>query len=331
MYNEFYKKQAQLLQDNEAFVTATVVHREVPSSGKSGDKAVVDQHGSLTGWIGGGCVKGIVLKEAEEALRSGQARLVKVGGDQLTKHVNGIKEYKMTCMSEGIVDIFIEPVLPAPHMIIIGKTSIAKALVKLSSAMGYRLSLIAPDAEKEYFPAVNEFSSDFSMADIKSSFSSALVICTQGENDEEAIEAALKTECFYKGFIASEKKKGKVFENLISLGADASKIAKIHSPAGINIDAKKPEEVAVSILAEIIQKKNNLEITGFSHFESKNKEEAESPLYINPVCGVLVDKKNPKHVVEFAGEKVYFCCDGCKVKFDKEPEKHFYSEGFEGM
>ena len=146
--------------------------------------------------------------------------------------------------------------------------------------------------------------------------------CTQGENDEEAIEQALAQACFYKAFVASPKKKTAIFENLIEQGFDKEKIDAMHSPAGININAKKPEEVAISILAEIIQVQNNLQSTGFTKFESTNTGTAKPEFYINPVCGVPVDMNNPKHVVEYKKEKVYFCCDGCKIKFDAGPEKY---------
>jgi len=105
MFDEFYNKLEALRKQNDLFVTATVVRREIPSSGKSGDKAIIDKYGEITGWIGGGCVKGIVLKEAADAMKTGKARLVKVGEHSSTEQ-DGVTNYKMTCMSEGTVEIF---------------------------------------------------------------------------------------------------------------------------------------------------------------------------------------------------------------------------------
>src|ERR1700694_1943034 len=155
MFDDFIHKVEELRQKNEVFATATVVRREMPSSGRSGEKAIIDQKGEVPGWVGGGCVQAIILKEADEAMRTGKARLVKVGrgeergageteasgrqefpGGQQTPHTcqEGVVEYKMTCLSEGTVDIFIEPVLPAPHLVVVGKSAIARALVRIGKS-----------------------------------------------------------------------------------------------------------------------------------------------------------------------------------------------------
>jgi len=214
---------------------------------------------------------------------------------------------------------------------VIGKTLIAKALVKLAKVSGYRVTAVAPEAKPTTFEKVDELITQINLKQVKISSASSIVICTQGENDEEAIEQVLAQPCFYKAFVASPKKKTAIFENLIGQGFDKEKINAIHSPAGININAKKPEEVAISILAEIIQSQNNLNATGFTKFESTGGDTSRPKFYINPVCGVPVDMNSPKHVVEYKNEKVYFCCDGCKVKFDADPEKYMTSTTYEGM
>jgi xanthine dehydrogenase accessory factor len=325
MCDEFYNKLEALRKQNALFVEATVVRREVPSSGKSGDKAIIDRYGEMTGWIGGGCVKGIVLKEAEDAMKSGKARLVKIGTSFPAGKQEGVVAYKMTCMSEGTVEIFLEPVLPAPHLVVIGKTLIATALVQLAKAAGYRVTAVAPDAKPTTFEKVDELITQMNLQQVKISAASAIVICTQGENDEEALEMVLQQPSFYKGFVASAKKRTVLFNNLLEQGFDKEAIESIHSPAGININAKRPKEVAISILAEMIQVQNNLHPTGFTQFTSTNSEQPKAKFYINPVCGIPVDINNPKHVVEYNNEKVYFCCDECKVQFDAEPEKYMKS------
>jgi xanthine dehydrogenase accessory factor len=126
------------------------------------------------------------------------------------------------------------------------------------------------------------------------------------------------------GFVASKKKFISIKEYLASSGIEKNKIESIVSPAGVDINAKKPEEVAISIMAQIIQLQNSKAAPlAFEKFEEIKADGGKAPqYYINPVCGVPVDMNNPKHVVEYKGEKVYFCCDGCKVKFDAEPEKY---------
>lgn len=323
MCDEFYKKLETLNKQNDLFVAATVVRREVPSSGKSGDKAIIDRFGEITGWIGGGCVKGIVLKEAEDAMKTGQARLVKIGTSLAdNKKQEGVVEYKMTCMSEGTVEIFLEPVLPAQHLVVIGKTVIAKVLVQLAKAAGYRVTAVAPDAKPGTFEKVDELITQMNLQNVKISAASAMVACTQGEDDDQALALMVQQPCFYKGFVASPKKKTALFNNLIAQGADSDKIAAIHSPAGININAKKPGEVAISILAEIIQEQNKVHATGFTQYITTNAAKPSPQYYINPVCGIPVDMNSPKHVVEYNNEKVYFCCDGCKTQFDANPAKY---------
>ena len=328
MYEEFFEKLEELRKRNEPFVTATVVRREVPSSGKSGDKAIIDKFGKMTGWIGGGCVKGIILKEADDAIKSGKSRLVKVGKSLSTLKQEGVVDYKMTCMSEGTVEVFIEPVLPSPHLVVIGKTAIAKALVKIARTAGFRITVVAADITPQTFEKVDQLITQINLDQVKLFSSSSIVVCTQGEQDEEALEQVLQKKCSYIGFVASRKKKSGVFEYLLQQGMDQKKLDEVHSPAGIDIAAKRPEEVAISIIAEIIQVHNNKPphaesfIDTGENVDSEIQNDIKPSYYINPVCGVPVDKNSPKHIIEYHGEKVYFCCDGCKVKFEAEPARY---------
>jgi xanthine dehydrogenase accessory factor len=328
MFDEYINKISELRKKNEAFATATVVRREAPSSGKSGDKAVINKYGELIGWVGGGCVKAIIIKEAEDALKSGKPRLVKIGQTLATIKQEGIMEYKMTCHSEGAVEVFIEPVLPLPHLVVMGKTAIAKALVKIGKSVGYRITAVAPDSKPDTFPGVDELITQMDLQQVKTGTQSYIVVCTQGEQDETALELALQASSAYIGFVASKKKSASVFEYLKQSGIDEQKVAAIKSPAGIDINAKNPDEVAISILAEIIQLQNSMTNTaGFTHFDETREAAGKTKYYINPVCGVPVDVNNSKHIIEYKGEMVYFCCDGCKVKFEAAPEKYMSKEG----
>jgi xanthine dehydrogenase accessory factor len=322
MVEEFYSKQESLTKQNEFFVEATVVWREIPTSGKSGDRAIIDKHGEITGWVGGGCVKGIVLKEAEDAMRTGRPRLVKIGKTLSDVKQEGVAEYKMTCMSEGAVEVFLKPALPQSHIVVIGQTLIAKALVQLAKVSGYRVSAVAPGAGPSTFEKVDDLITQMSLQQVKITPVSAIVACTQGENDEQALELMLSQPCLYKGFVASRKKREMLFDSLADQGMNKEQLDSIHSPAGLDINAKKPLEVAVSILAEIIQVRNNSQATGFTQFTSSSLEAQGGKFFINPVCGVPVDTNNPKHIVMYNDEKVYFCCDGCKVQFEADPEKY---------
>jgi len=324
MLDKFLQDTEKLKKKNEPFAIAQVVRREAPSSGKVGDKAVINKYGEIIGWIGGGCVKGIIFKEAEDALRTGKSRLVKIGKTFTPSVQEGVVEYKMTCQSEGTVEVFIEPVLPPPHLVVIGHSAIARALVKMAGIAGYRITGVAQDANLQTFEKVDELITQINLSNVKTTNGSFIVVITQGEGDEKALMEALKKDYAYLGFVASRKKMASIKEYLESSGIDKKKIDCITSPAGLDIKAKKPEEVAISILAQIIQIQNSASApTTFEKYESTKEDGGASPVYyINPVCGVPVDMNNPKHVVEYKGEKIYFCCDGCKVKFDAEPDKY---------
>lgn len=324
MLDEFLYNTQELKKQNEPFAMAIVVRREAPSSGKVGDKAVINKFGEILGWVGGGCVKGIIIKEAEDAMKSGKARLVRIGKSIEPSKQIDVMEYKMTCQSEGTIEVFIEPVLPVPHLVVIGKTAIARSLTKLAGALGYRITGVAQDANLQTFEKVDELITQINLASVKTTPASFIVVATQGEHDEKALEEALKKESAYLGFVASKKKMASMANYLADAGFDKAAIDVIKSPVGIDINAKSPDEVAISILAEMIQIHNNSPVMlSFEKFDESKAETGMSPkYYINPVCGVPVDMHNPKHVIEYQGEIVYFCCDGCKVKFEEDPGKY---------
>lgn len=318
MLDEFLEQYNQRRQQNELFATATVVWREAPSSGQVGNRAIINAQGEVWGWVGGGCTKGIVLKEASTAMHEGRPRLVRVSPEpDFTPHL-GIKEYKMTCQSGGSIDIFIEPVMPKTHLIIMGKSAIAQALAATAKLLDYRVTVMAMGVSDDTFAGVDEIKMAFSFAKTPVSKHTFVVVATQGEQDEMALKAALKASVPYLAFVASRKKRDSVFAFLTASGVDERELSAIKTPAGLDIKAKTPNEVAISILAEIIQTVRS---------EPKQPElletlTGEDKFYINPVCQIPVDKTAPKHIVEYKGEKVYFCCDGCKVKFEAEPEKY---------
>jgi xanthine dehydrogenase accessory factor len=328
MLKDYLEKTQELSRRNEPFALAVVVRREEPSSGKAGDKAVINQYGEIIGWVGGGCVRAIIIKEAEDAMRSGMPRLVRIG-KHLTneKKHGGVMEYKMTCQSEGMVEVFIEPVLPPPHLVVVGKSAIARALVRMAKASGFRVTAMADEAKVSTFEKPDELITRLSFQQVACNPLSSIVVATQGEDDEKALAEALQQPHVYLGFVASHKKKASVFQYLKDMGMDEEKVNGIHSPAGIDIHAKRPEEVAISILAEVIQVRNSTDLPHvFTSLDSSRGEAGKPKFYINPVCGVPVDVNHPKHVIEYGGESVYFCCDGCKVKFEADPDKYMKKE-----
>ncbi len=318
MHNSFIQKAQSLLDENKAYATAYIVRRKKPSSGKPGDKAIITDDGKIHGWIGGGCTRGIVLKEALAALQDRKPRLVSIRPNAVEKLDTHTKLYTMTCQSGGEVDVYIEPVLPNPKIRIFGASHIAMALERVAKSMEYHVEVVTSELDSHQFPNADRHSllSDFDAEQADSSFYT--VVCTQGEGDNVALLKGLRSSSDYLGFVASRMKANALFLDLKRQGVSFDDLKKIKTPAGKDINAKTPHEVAISILAEIIE-----------HFRKEKTEEPNAQniklgddYYMNPVCNIPVQKSTAKHIIEYKDEKVYFCCDGCKVSFEKAPEKY---------
>jgi xanthine dehydrogenase accessory factor len=321
MLDQFLKQSAELLTKGETFAVATVVRCQPPTSGKPGDKAIIYADGRLWGWIGGGCAQPVVIREALKALADGKPRLVRIS-PSADGAEEGVVDYTMTCHSGGALDIYIEPMLPSPHIVVLGRSPVAQTLARLARAAGYAASLVVAELPGEPIADVELIlNKDFSLSGIKITPQSYVVVATQGEGDEEALEKAAGSGAAYIAFVASKTKAGKVFDYLRQKGAAEEQIKQIRAPAGLDLGAATPEEIAVSILAEIVQVRRakaaapRKQETGpalpFSQAEAKD-----------PICGMMVAKNTARHTSEHHGAQYYFCCAGCKQKFDAEPAKY---------
>ena len=326
MHNSFLEKAKLLNQNNEAYAMAFIIRRLIPSSGKPGDKAIITKEGHIHGWIGGGCTRGIVLKEALLSLKEGKPRTVSISPSAKNNLPDHIKTYTMTCQSGGEVDIYIEPVLPKPHIVIFGVSHIGMALSKIAKSMDYEVSAISNKVDKNLFPDADHL---IDLKDVENKplgKNAYVVVCTQGEGDTEALFKAAEMNPSYLSFVASRKKANAIFSELRDKGLNFDQLKKIKTPAGLDIGAKLPEEVAISILAQIIQ-----DLRSIPKVTEPKKEEPliidNDDFYINPVCQIPVQKSTAKHVLQYKEEKVYFCCDGCKVSFEKSPEKYMETAG----
>jgi xanthine dehydrogenase accessory factor len=323
MFDRFLNKAAELLAKGEPFVTASVVRFQAPISGKPGDKAIIFADGKMWGWIGGGCAQPVVIKEALKALADGKPRLVRISPTAAPEQ--GIVDYTMTCHSGGTLDIYIEPVLPKPHIVIFGRSPLAQTLARLGKAVGYRISVVAPGADREQFPDVDLLQTESDLGELKIEREVFIVVSTQGEGDEKALEQAARTNAAYVAFVASKVKAQKVFEYLREAGVPSERVSQIHAPAGLDIRAASPEEIAVSILAEIIQRRGSR-----ANAVAEPKKSALPVLNLpvldkearDPVCGVFVSVSRAKYKSEQNGSEVFFCCAGCKQAFDRQPGKY---------
>jgi xanthine dehydrogenase accessory factor len=319
MLDQFLKQTTELLAKGETFAVATVVRCQPPTSGKPGDKAIIHSDGRLSGWIGGGCAQPVVIREALKALADGKPRLVRIS-PSADGTEEGVVDYTMTCHSGGALDIYIEPTQPRPHVVVLGRSPVARTLAKLARGAGYSASVVAAEGPGEELSDVELIlNKDFSLGRIRITPQTYVVVATQGEGDEEALEQAAGSGALYIAFVASKTKAAKVFDYLRGRGVAEEKVKEIRAPAGLDLGAATPEEIAVSIMAEIVQVR---------HTKAPDIEKAASALpsslveASDPICGMAVAKDKARHTSEYQGVRYYFCCAGCKQKFDAEPAKY---------
>src|SRR5215831_474786 len=351
MFDEFLRRADELRSADERFAVAVVVRSEPPVSGRPGYKAIIREDGTIWGWIGGGCTQPLVIREALAALKDGKPRLVRITPEAGSTHEHGITEYTMTCHSGGALDVYVEPVLPRPHLVIFGRSLVAQTLARLGAAIDYRVTVVTTGAGECFQSAdkVVERVEDCGTGIGREAF---IVVATQGEDDEEALEQASLLGARYTAFVASKKKAGKVFEYLAQKGISEERLERIKAPAGLDIQASVPEEIAVSILAEMIQTKAGKAAAGRlqtadtgsvdRRIPSESVPQAINPQHAgsvrsqegnasrlqfredgrgrDPICGMEVDMAQARHRSEYGSQTFYFCCARCKEKFDQSPE-----------
>ena len=247
------EKLARRLKDaDRPFVIATVVRTEDMTSAKAGAKALIDGQGDMEGWIGGGCVQPAVRKAALQAINDGRARLIRVRPGKIQNTNEDIEEYEAHCHSGGTLEIFIEPVWPRPSLIVLGASPVGQVLARLAREVGYRVVAACSAEDASLYAGVDRLVEGFELGNAAAP-DSAVVVATQGRGDRIALEAGLATGAEYIAFIASRRKAAKIKRELVQGGCDPSRGDSIRAPAGLDITAVTPEEVAVSILGEMIQ------------------------------------------------------------------------------
>ena len=244
----------------EALALATVVRREPPSSARVGDAAVVTPDGEFQGWLGGSCTRPTVIREALAALADEAPRLIGIvrDPDSASEARPGLTVFPMACHSGGSVEIYIEPLLPARRLLVFGVTPTAQALARLAAVLGYRVEAVDPEATEALFPEASRVVTDDASVEPPGSERDAArcfaVVATLGQRDEEAALTAARLEPAYLGVVASRKRFGQIRETLAARGATPEQLDRIANPAGLDIGAETPEEIALSILAEITRR-----------------------------------------------------------------------------
>jgi len=246
-----------------AFVLATVVRTVSVTAAKAGAKAIIAADGTIVaGWIGGGCAKGAVLRAAREALADGEPRMVSVQPENLLAELgvsagesrDGIRFASNMCPSKGTMDIFVEPVLPHPSLVILGASPVALSLAAQARVLGYHVTLAAPAADLAAQPDADTIIDGYQLGDLNDA-KRFVVVSTQGKGDEAALRAAVATKADYQAFVGSRRKMASLRAKLIAEGTSAAAIDDFKAPAGLDLGAITPEEIAMSILAEITRER----------------------------------------------------------------------------
>jgi len=323
---------ADLVRREEPFALATVVRRAPASSSQQGDGAIVTADGTFHGWLGGSCTQPTVVAEALRAIADGRPRLIALSPDPKKESRPGVLVFPMTCHSGGTVEIYLEPVLPAERLLVFGVSPVARAIARQGKAMGFAVDAADPEADRRAFPDADRVLTDLGAIAPGGSAKTWAVVATMGERDEEALAAALRAAPAYLGVVASAKRYAQIRDELVARGTPADALAAVRSPAGLDIGARTPEEIAVSILAEIVQRRRGAaEAPMAAAGRPMTLPVAAALEETDPVCGMKVAVASAKHTAEVAGKKWYFCCGGCREKFVASPERYPVRAGIGGM
>jgi xanthine dehydrogenase accessory factor len=314
---EVLERARELADRGEEFALATVVWRQAPSSGQTGARALVTADGQVHGFIGGACAEPVVIREAQRVIRSREARLLFLGttdpDDPATAAVpEGMLYVPMSCQSEGALQVFIEPVVPVIDLLVVGRSPMVHLLVELANAVGW-------NARVADVPGLGA-------DDIGER--SLVVVATQGHGDEEALELAARARPAFLGLVASHKRGESLLEYLAERGVPQDLLDRVHTPVGLDLGHTSHREIAVAVLAELVQLRAAGEFSVPGQVAAVPPAAATSEA-IDPVCGmtVTVDASGwSVNMHEHAGTTYHFCCVGCRDRFAADPTPYLTSQ-----
>ncbi len=330
----FFARLAELERERACFAVATVVARRAPVSSHLGDRALVFADGTMDGFIGGSCSRDIVRREALRALRSGQPRLVQIapGTSAPAPASDDCVVVAMGCASEGAVDVYIEPHLPLPRLIVVGDTPVADALARVAAQIRYDVvRVVLADEIDNLAPvpgvrpvALESLATHLADAGRDACAQLVAVVASQGHYDEEALAPLLAARPAFVGLLASRRRARSVSAALAQQGVEPERLATLRNPVGLDIGARGPGDVAIAILAEVIQ--TNAAANGaaavaepeLGAFE-RSAHVHDTAAAIDPVCGMEVDAATARHRFEHGGRTYVFCGAGCRAAFAADP------------
>jgi len=321
MRRELLTLASNLAAREEAFALVTVVRREPPSSVRVGDAALVTGDGNYRGWVGGGCTQSTVVREALRAIADGEPRLLSLSPDPAGERRAGVVALPITCVSGGTVDLYVEPVIPVPRLVLFGTSPAARALARIGHAMGYRVDIVDPDADAAAFPEAERVLTEITPEAVPPG--AYVLVATMSERDADAIEATLRVAPAYLGLIASRTRFAELREVLLGRGVPSAALHHVAAPAGLDIGARTPEEIALSIMAQMVEQRRR---AGTHAREEKSQSPASVPDQpreaIDPVCGMTVAVAGARHTADVEDRRYYFCCAGCRTTFVTDPSRY---------
>jgi xanthine dehydrogenase accessory factor len=303
---------AALSERGVAFALATVVWRRAPSSGQLGSKALILADGTLRGWLGGACAQPTVRREALASLEDGRTRLLLLGlpAEAADAFGEGVIVVPMECGSEGALAVALEPVVPAPLVVEVGRSPAVDTLASLARSLGWRAVVV-------------ESAEDLANQPIDSG--TAVVVATQGHDDEAALQGALRTPAGYVGLVASRKRAATTLGYLRDRGMAAADLARVQAPAGLDLGATDHREIAVAVLAELVARRARGELRP-ALVTAETRPTAPGTA-VDPVCGMTVEIASARWHTEHAGRTWYFCGPGCRQRFASDPAAFLASRG----
>jgi xanthine dehydrogenase accessory factor len=325
---------AALEADGSRFAVATVVAVQRPTSAKPGARGIIHPDGTIEGWVGGSCAQPVVVREALRALVDGQPRLLRLSktGPAEGRRADGVVELVMTCHSGGTLEIYVEPHVPAPELWLVGTTPIVGALAALGGAAGWRVSVFDPEADESAFTGAERVLHETGLAVFEPETAPYVVVATQGIWDEEALRGAFRrADVAYVGLVASPTRAQHVRAWLRDEGqVTDERLAALRAPAGLDLGAETPEEIAISILGELVQVRRGTAAFVAAPGPATLAGSGGSPIaaiepvvddivLVDPVCGMTVDRAHARHLAEHEGVVYAFCRMGCRTAFIQEP------------
>ncbi len=278
---------ARLAAEGRPHALATVVRVVRPASARVGDRALVGEDGRVQGWVGGACSEPAVVREALRALADGEPRLLRIAPAGSGGEGADVVVAESSCASEGTVEVFVEPRLPAPLVGVVGESPAAATLAELARVVGWR---VARDVDER---------------------ADAVVVATMGRGDEDALLRALSVETGYVALVASARRAVAVLDALRTRGVDEEALLRVRSPAGLDLGPVSQAEIAVAILAELVAWRHD-----------RGRAPLSLPEAVDPVCGMTVNGLAASERAVHEGVEHLFCCSGCRTAFLAEPERY---------